>query len=927
MRIVMPQSRGPWDKLQLVSGGIRKASGQAESLSHPARQAIAPETEALLRIVAMALAPALLLAQGPDRVVLKNNWTIQSSAKVKEAGPVLSTAEFTPAGWHPASVPTTVLAALVEDQTYPDPYYGINLKSIPGYREGRWLVMPQDSPFRAPWWFRTEFVLPATSRGKHLTLHLDGINYQANVWLNGRKIADSKTVIGMFRRFEFPINEHALIGQKNCLAVEIIPPGLIPERTYGTKQIQATTGWDDHNPQPPDLNMGIWRDVYVAATGPLVLRHPYVASRLDLPSLAAAHLTVSAEVRNLSDKEAAGQLGGELEGIRFSQPVRVAPGQITVVTFSPDRFPQLNLSKPRVWWPNPVGAQELYNLRLTLTWKGQVSDSTTVRFGIREASTYIDPDGWRGYMINGRKILIRGGAWMTSDMLLRFSRRRYEALIRYAREANLNMLRSEGFSIRETDEFYDLCDQYGVMVTQQIFGRSIPDEPLAIECVKDMILRIRNHPSLVHFLGHDETFPTPTLDKAYRELIAQYTPERTYQPHSGAFEVKERFQTGGTRTGTRQLWTYATPSHYYRNKEAGAWGFAQSGGIGGVVAPLESLRRMMPARDLWPPWSEAWSFHTVIQGGSYYDALWKALDARYGKARSIEDFVMKAQAMNYESARGMYEAYARNKYSATGITAWKYDAAWPAAVTWQYVDWYLLAGGAYYGAKKACEPLHVQYSYDDHSIYVVNGYYRDFRDLKVSARVFDLDLKERSSKSAVVDVPSDGKKDVFSVSWPEDITRTFFLSLKLAESSGKILSDNFYWLSTSPEIPGAQGSRNGVYFTDTKSTPDYTVLSKLAPVRLRPVYRFEQQASETIGHVTVENSTANLAFLIHLAVTKGRDGDEVTPAYWEDNYFSLLPGEKRDLTVRLASEDLGGATPFVKLDGWSGITESAAAAP
>ena len=184
-----------------------------------------------MRIIAMALAPALLLAQGPDRVVLKNNWTIQSSAKVKEAGQLISTAEFTPAGWHPASVPTTVLAALVEDQTYPDPYYGLNLKSIPGYREGRWLVMPQDSPFRAPWWFRTEFVLPATSRGKHLTLHLDGINYQANVWLNGRKIADSKTVIGMFRRFEFPVNEHARIGETNCLAVEIIPPGLIPERT------------------------------------------------------------------------------------------------------------------------------------------------------------------------------------------------------------------------------------------------------------------------------------------------------------------------------------------------------------------------------------------------------------------------------------------------------------------------------------------------------------------------------------------------------------------------------------------------------------------------------------------------------------------------------------------------------------------------
>ena len=867
-----------------------------------------------MKLLATMLASAALLG-GQQFLPLKQNWTIQSSAKVKERGEILSTEGFKPAGWHPATVPTTVLAALVEDQTYPDPYYGLNLKSIPGYKDGRWLVMPQTSPFRPPWWFRTQFVLPPSYRGKYLTLHFEGINYQANIWLNGRQIADSKTVIGMFRRFEFPVNEHARIGETNCLAVEIIPPGLIPERTYGTKQIEATTGWDDHNPQPPDLNMGIWRDVYIAATGPVVLRHPYVATRLDLPSLAAAHLTISAEVRNLSDQEVAGELAGEIESLRFSQPVRLAPKQTTTVVFSPDRFRQLNIAKPRVWWPNPAGPQELYDLRLAFTAKGQVSDSTSVRFGIREVTTYLDKDGWRGYMVNGRKILIRGGAWMTSDMLLRLTTRRYEALIRYAREANLNMLRSEGFSIRETDEFYSLCDRYGVMVTQQIFGRSIPDEPLAIACVKDMILRIRNHPSLVHFLGHDETFPTPTLDKAYRELIATYTPERTYQPHSGAFEVKERFQTGGTRTGTRQLWTYGTPSHYYRNKEAGAWGFAQSGGIGGVVAPLESLRKMMRERDLWPPFSEAWSFHTVIQGGSYFDALWKALEARYGKAASIQDFVIKAQAMNYESARGMYEAYARNKYSSTGITAWKYDAAWPAATTWQYVDWYLQAGGAYYGAKKACEPLHVQYSYDDNSIYVVNSYYRDFSDLTVTARVFDLDLKERFSKSAVVAVAADDRQNVSTVSWPSDITKTFFLSLKLADSAGKIVSDNFYWLSTVPEIPGPQGSRNGVFFIDAKSAPDYTALNQLAPVRLTPACRFEQKGSATIGYVTVENNTASLAFQIHLAVTKGPNGEEVTPCYWQDNYFSLLPGEKRELTVRFATEDLGGAAPFVRLDG------------
>lgn len=863
-------------------------------------------------VVLFVIAPLM----AGERFSLAENWFLQSSQKVRQTGAALSQPGFTPAGWYPVRVPTTVLAALVDNGVYPDPYYGLNLKKIPGFKEGRWLVMPEGSPFRFSWWFRTEFDLPESFRGKYLRLHLDGVNYQANVWLNGRKIAGADQILGMFRRFELPVDGQVRIGARNALAIEVIPPGLLPNRTYGTKQIQATTGWDDHNPQPPDMNMGLWRDVYITASGPVILRHPYVTSRLELPSLASAELKISVEVTNVSAREVTASVAGEIEQSRFEQAIPLAPGETRLVRFTADRFPQLRIRRPRVWWPHPLGPQELYELRLFARVNRTLSDEARVRFGIRDATTYLNEEGWRQYVINGHKILIRGAAWMTSDMLLRLERRRYEALIRYAREAYFNMLRSEGFSIRETDEFYDLCDQYGVMVTQQLFGRSIPDEALAVACVKDTILRIRNHPSLVHFLGHDETFPTPTLDKAYRELIAEYTPERTYQPHSGAFDVKDRFQTGGTRTGTRQLWTYATPSHYYRNKESGAWGFAQSGGIGGVVAPMESMRRMLPEHELWPPWTEAWSFHTVIQGGRYFDAFLKAMEARYGKPGGIEDFVMKAQAMNYESARGMYEAYARNKYSATGITAWKYNAAWPASPTWQFIDWYLLAGGAYYGAKKACEPLHVQYSYDDHSVWVVNSYYRPFRELHVRAEVFDFDLRSRLVETASVDVAADGKTRAFVLKWPPDLSVTFFLSLKLRDSSGRIISDNFYWLSTRPEIPAGQGSRGGVFYLDSKSYPDYTALAKLAAVPLRPTAVFRQDGNETEGVVTVENRTDRLAFLVHLAVRRGEQGPEVAPCYWEDNYFSLLPGERRELRVRFPTSELQGASPVVHAATW-----------
>jgi exo-1,4-beta-D-glucosaminidase len=865
----------------------------------------------------LVLFAAAAAAQNSRVFRLHDNWLLQSSSTVKEPGATLSSRDFRPAGWYKASVPTTVLSALVDNKVYPDPYFGLNLKSVVGYREGRWLAMPPGSPFRSSWWFRREFTLPAEFRGKHLTLHLDGINYEANVWLNGKLVADRKTCIGAFRRFVFPVDGQLNLSGPNVLAIEIIAPGQGPERSFNVKQIEATIGWDDHNPQPPDLDMGIWRDVYIGATGPASLHDPYIRSKLDVPSFASAAVTVSVEVGNEEDRVLTGDLAGEIESIRFTQPVTLQPRERRVVTFSPDRFPQLKIAHPRVWWPVGLGNPELYSASLTFRTGGAVSDSQSLHFGIREATTKLNDEGWREYWMNGRRVLIRGGAWMTSDMMLHLTTRRYEALVRYAKEADLNMLRSEGFSIRETDEFYDLCDRYGIMVTQQIFGRSIPDEALAVANVKDMMLRIRNHPSLVHFLGHDETFPTPTLEKAYQELLTTLIPDRTYQPHSGAFNVEDRFKTGGTRTGTRELWTYATPANYYVNKNDGAWGFAQSGGIGGVVSPYESMRRMMPKEDLWPPFSAAWSFHTVAQGGVYFDAMVKALEARYGKASGIEDFCLKGQALNYESARGMYEAYGRNKYSATGITAWKYDAAWPASPTWQYIDWYLMAGGAYYGAKKACEPLHVQYSYDDRSVWVVNTRSSAYKGLKVSARVIDLNARERLQKSATVDVGPDGKTSALALAWPDDITKAFFVLLDLRDASGKLLSENRYWLSTVPDVPGRPVEGRGQFQANTKSLADFTSLEQLKPVNVQARGRFEAQGSETVGHIELSNPADTIAFLAHARVRKGNGGDEITPAYWDDNYVILMPRETKQLTVRFATADLGGQRPVLEAAWWN----------
>jgi len=851
-----------------------------------------------------------------EELQLKEGWQLQSSVKLQDSGEVMSRAGYKAEGWYPVTVPTTVLAGLVANKVYPDPYYGVNITKIPGYVSGKWLAMPEDSPFYPSWWYRAEFVVPESMKGKNLNLRLEGINYKANVFLNGKKIAGMDTVAGMFRAFEFPVNQYLKFGGLNALAIETTAPGKLPKKMYLTKQVEAATGWDDHNPEPPDLNVGLWQPVLIRATGPVELKNPYVLSKLDLPDMKTARLTISADLTNVTDQEATAVLAGEIESVKFSQTVKLGPGETRTVTFAPDKFPALNLQNPRVWWPSPLGPQELYELSLIASVEGRKSDDAKTTFGIREITSAINDEGWRQFKVNGKNILIRGGAWMTTDMLLRLSPERYDALVRYAKEAGLNMLRSEGFSIRETEEFYGICDKHGVMVTQQIFGRSIPDEQLAVTCVKDMMLRIRNHPSLVHFLGHDETFPTPTLDAAYRELIAQYIPDRTYQPHSGAFNVNDRFETGGTRTGTLELWTYAGPYHYYTHKPDGAWGFAQSGGIGGIVASAESIKRMMPESDWWPALTTpSWSLHTVIQGGQYFNKMVKALNAKYGAPKDIDEFAMTSHAMNYESARGMFEAYARNKYSSTGITTWKYDAAWPAAMTWQYIDYFLLPTGGYYGAKKACEPLHVQFSYDDNSVWVVNSFYKEFKGLKATAKIFNQDMTEKFSQEATLDAASDGKTKAFVITWPKGLSKSYFLSLKLYDGDGKIVTDNFYWLSTKPERPAKQFF--GAVALWPSSYNDHSDLRKLPKVKLDMSCSIAAKGEENIATVTLKNPGKDLAFFVNLAVTKGAGGYQVAPSYWSDNYFALLPGDQKTLTASFAPKNLEGKNPAVKLWGWN----------
>ncbi len=851
-------------------------------------------------------------ASESSKLVLKEGWSIQSSAQVEVKGESLSTPQFTPKGWYHASVPTTVLNALIENKVYPDPFYGMNLRSIPGttYPIGdnfSNLPMPPESPFRVPWWYRKEFHLPPAYREKVVWLHLDGINFRANIWLNGKLIGDAKNVVGTYRFFEFNVSGVVKSDASNVLAVEVFPPQ--PDDL-------GTTGIDV-SPSPADKDMGLWQDVYLTATGAVALRYPQVISHLELPSLEKAHLTVTALLHNTTQAEVKGILKGAIEKISFQQEVSLQPQEIKLVTFTPDTFPQLNIPHPRVWWPWQLGKAELYHLQIVYESQGSVSDSQQVDFGIREVTSELTGQGYRVFMVNGKRLLVRGALWW-SDMFLRSLPERQEAELRYCRDLHLNVLRMDGKF--ENDHFFDLADRLGLLLMpgwsccdhwEKWEKWKDEDYTISVESTRDRIRWFRNHPSILAWLNGDDNPPPEKVAQLYVKVLKE---ENWPNPYEASATGKSAAVTGPTGFKMSGPYQWVPPAYWLTDtKYGGAFGFIPETSPGPSIPPMASLRKFIPPEHLWPI-DECWNYHAG--GGVFKDikVYTQALNTRYGEAKSVEDFVMKAQAMDYDGHRAMYEAYGRNKYTATGVLKEMVNNAWPSFI-WVLYDYYLRPAGGYFGSKKGLEPIHIQYSYDDRSIAVVNSQYHEFKNLKAAARVYNFDLTEKFSKESTLDVPADGVVRALEIPEIPGLTTTYFVSLALEDTAGKRLSTNFYWLSTKPDV--LDWDKTEWFYTPTKSFADLTALQGLPSVDLKLAATSETGSAEEITRVTVENPSSNLAFLVHLQVNKGKNGEEVLPILWEDNYFSLLPGEKREITATYEAKELAGATPVVQVDGWN----------
>ncbi|MGW1964498.1 glycoside hydrolase family 2 protein [Streptomyces sp. NPDC001935] len=856
--------------------------------------------------------PVTAVTSAPGSATALAGYAIRSGAEVRDPASAVSRPGYRAGGWYPAGPRSTVLAALLANGRYADPFYSTNLRNIP------------KSDFTVPWWYRSDFTVSDTSR--RTQLDFSGVVSAADVYVNGHRVADADRVKGAYTHHELDITSLVRRGT-NTVAFYIRPND--PDKNL-------TMGWIDWLQPPPDQNMGIVRDVLVRRGGPVALRDAHVLTRLDVPSLRTADLTVRARARNETGSAVTATVSGRVGSVSFSKTVPLAPHQTRAVTFSPSEVPGLRLRSPKVWWPAGMGGQPLYGLDLTASVAGTVSDTAHETFGVRDVKAPLNSDGARQYRVNGRRLLIKGGGW-SPDEFLRWDRGYVEDRLRYVLDLGLNTVRLEGHI--EPDEFFDLADRYGILTLPgweccdkwegQVNGDERGDRwtdadyPVARASMAAEAARLRDHPSVVSFLIGSDFAPDARIEKTYLDAL-----KAADWPTPVVAAASDNSSPVSGRSGMRMTGPYdwVPPGYWYAKREGGATGFNSETGAGPDIPTLDTLRRMMSPAELDTLWKDpdARQYHRspspVFGTLKIYDA---ALAGRYGAPTGLTDYVRKAQLAQYEAVRAQFEAYGRNATDATkpstGVVHWMLNSGW-TSLHWQLMDRYLDQGGAYFGAKKADEALHVQYSYDDRSVVVVNNRHRPVSGLSARVTLFDPDGTQRYDHTASgLTVHGDGAH-VRALTVPSSVrglATTYLARLVLRDAGGREIGRNVYWLSTRPDT--LDWANTDWYHTPTTGYADLRGLNSMARVPVSATAATSAAANGiSTTTVTLRNTgagkTPSLLTDAHLVDSTGKP---VLPVRWSDNQVSLWPGESTTLTATYRTADLHGSAPRVRVTGWN----------
>jgi hypothetical protein len=907
-------------------------------------------------IIFIVLGNLALGYAGDKEVFLGENWYLRSAFFIKGDGRTISSSEFKPSGFYKTCVPATVLTALVRNGVYPDPYVGLNNMKIPdasddfnrSYDLAKFSHLPDGyNPWADPYWFWTQFRLPEAYTGRQIWLNIEGINYRADVWLNGHLIADSKEVAGMFGCWALDITGPSHDEGVNTLAIKIYPldyPGLPGEsqlKAFGSfglnggptgdigknVTMQSSVGWD-WIPAVRDRNMGIWQEVFISSTGPVDIRYPHIITDLPLPEVDKAHLSIAAEAVNLSGSEKRGVLIAKIypktfkgQNIILKKNVELAPKQRILIHLDKKDYEELSVRDPKLWWPNGSGSQDLYEMELSFDLGGEISDIEQCIFGIREVGSEVTEVGdWlrRDFFVNGQRILLKGGAWVP-DMMLNRDTKKLNHELRLSKEANLNMVRIWGGGVTPPEEFFRICDELGLLVWHDFWitgdcqgtwdkgSQDYPfEEDVFLKNATDIVKKLRNHPSLLVWTAGNEGYPRQEIYVPLRnEILAKLDGTRPFLPSSGYREPPGDWglswpdnAKAGSYSGGPYHWV--DPSKYYEKVKAGKdWVFKNEVGLPSFPH-WESLKKFVP--DLTPdpevrfPLNHTWGYHDACEGNGKFSLYDKAIRDRYGEPSDFKDYAQKAQLVNAESYRAIFEAVNHGMEQTAGVLLWKTNPAWPSVI-WQLYDWYLRPHAGYYFVKRANEALHIQLNLDDLSVAVINHHFESQKGLQATATLYTLDMREVWAKKATVEVDSGSSCEVLQVEIPVDFSDTVcFLDLQLKDNKENCISENLYWLA---------------------ENNDFADLEKLPEVNLAALVTAKEKEKNRIYRIRFANPSKNLAFFLNPSIRKGKEGEEILPSFWSDNYFSILPGKARDVTVEFEDAHLEGEDPYLKLEGWN----------
>jgi hypothetical protein len=960
--------------------------------------------------------PTLIgFAAVPSTQYLTSDWKLARVPDIPQAGTQISQPGFNAGSWIDAVVPGTVLTSYQNAGIVSDPYFSTNMQaySLSGY-------------YDTDYWYRNAFFVPASYAGQKIWLNFDGIHWKADVYVNGAYLGQIK---GPFKRSRFDVTSLVTTGATNAIAIQIY---WCNATVWDTPTFIGTGGWD-FMPTVAGRDVGLYEGVYLSTSGSVNIVDPFVSTTLPLPATSPASVNLQVGLTNSSGSIVIGTLQGTIapEGISFRTSVVINANSTATVTLSPAIFPQLSITNPALWWPNGYGPQNLHNLQLSFQTGGATTDVQNVSFGIRQF-TYNRSAGDMQVSCNGQKIFCKGGNWGMPDAMLKFTPEQLDTAVRLHKEMNFTMIRCwHGTS--DLKAFYDACDKYGIMVWDEFwlngsnFGLGPTDPAMFITNSIDKYKRLRNRASLAVWCGENEAVPPSSL-----QLGQNYTNLDNTRIYIDASNVQPVH-------GGLGLYEEMDPNYYFTH----AYGFTTE--IGSTCVPtLESMQAMIPASSLWPPGDSNWVLHNWQYNISGYT---NQLASSYGPLTDITNFCTKAQLLNYQTYRAIFEAWNGQMWNTpstnpcSGVLLWMSQQAWPSII-WQTYDWYFNPTGGYFGSKKGCEPVHIQWDSDDSSIRIVNATTQDLTGLSASIQVCNLNgVQQYATNLAGLNVPANTASNCFRISsglvnlalnraayassidnlndaisyavdgnlgtrwssaysdpqwyyvdlgstqtinnvtilwqtaaygkafqirvsndaitwttvwstnnlvlnsslasdwsvssfapvnaryvemygtsratiwgysmfefqvfnmpasgsWMNNLSSTYFIKLKLNDASGNLLSDNFYWVGTN-------------YL-------NYTALNSLPTVSPGCSALYAVTNGTAIITATVTNGSTNVAFDVVLQLLNQTTGARVLPAIYSDNYFSLLAGEARTVTIEVDTNSAVASGPLrLMLNGWN----------